>query len=191
MKQQRSKWTQPEMPHKPLLVWPSNWRWDVDSCSYFRQFCSTGSSQPVTLYLCGVDRRGGSASWRTCACIRAAWRRANTSTTHAWARKCEFRGSCVSTPTRWRWGQASARQRAIRGHSFPSVVSTFKHSRSMTGQNSRLPLLASAKCEDNNHIPCDSWVACFHPPRTKTRQWQRRVPFTIRHFGWTVLPVVL
>ncbi len=37
-----------------------------------------------------------------------------------------------------------------------------KHQRKITGQNGLVPLLASVKCADNNHIPCDTRVTCFH-----------------------------
>lgn len=65
---------------------------------------------------CGTDRQEGLASWRTCGCTRAAWRRGNTSTTRAREKRFEFRGSCVCTLTRWRWAESGIRK------SFPSVV---------------------------------------------------------------------
>lgn len=69
------------------------------------------------IVFCGNDRQGGLASWRTCGCTRAAWRRGNTSTTRAREKRFEFRGSCVSTLTRWRWAESGTWK-----ESFPSVV---------------------------------------------------------------------
>ncbi len=83
-----------------------------NSSCLFLHICLSGRSQSVTLcffrWYFFINRQAGLASWRMWGFTRAVWRRENTSTTHAQARRSEFRGLCVSTLTRWRWERTSA-----------------------------------------------------------------------------------
>lgn len=85
-------------------------------------------------------RPGGLVSWRTYECIKAVWRRENIFTTHAQARKSEFRGSCVFMLIRWRWEQTGVASAGCERSQFSICGLHIKQQSSMTGQKDWVPL---------------------------------------------------